>query len=792
MGSQSMSNTLTKAWAVVSLVGLVWMSYWLVFATGYRDFGTEFNDDGLLVIGDIRRNDAPVERAVPFKVDGPSGILDARQGDLLLEFDGYAVSQSDFALHGNWMPSPIAALKLSRNGEVFTLYYDKYPGSLSSIIIRWAPVVVATLVWMLGALAVFVYKGRDDSNQVFAAWCFAFALWMVGDRATLWSIPLSRSVSASLGPLLAPAYIDLAFRLIGRRSSRIARWVTRALYVGFGVISTLGIVLVIRASLSSEAVFDLLLYFNLALPLAGLSLVVGPMILWLGVTRPTANRRLLAWAGGITLLAVLPSLILDILPTLGGEFSRYRDIPLALYVVLPLTFGFLLFRSQNFNLDRLLSRTAILLLLGIVSVIIFATVDIFSGGGANEYLLVALVTTLGVLAVVGVLYERNQDTIERILYGESRHLEQAIVDLTGNLPQVNEQSDLVRMVSEDIRLKLGVKRAELYLADRAGEVTCFSGEKQTIVLALPATHARPVLLRQITPHAIWDEYPWAEAALSIVFRSVPVGVVLLGCKPLDEKYNLKEIQYLESISKLLDLGFERIWLNKAQEEALVHEIGTIARASLDIANDLHDGPVALLEAILLHIDDIGSATGDERIRRLNKTTKEAISQIRSIVDSVRPRILTESTKLILQEAVDSYRRAAPRIRCETAIGIDYGVRLSLPANDALYRIVRGALQNVTEHSQATHVRVAAECRDDKVFVAIEDNGIGVTREHSLTRTELVKDGHFGIQFFYDYAASAGGACRVGPARSGGTLVEVVLPTLQNPASAPVAGATAIA
>ena len=35
------------------------------------------------------------------------------------------------------------------------------------------------------------------------------------------------------------------------------------------------------------------------------------------------------------------------------------------------------------------------------------------------------------------------------------------------------------------------------------------------------------------------------------------------------------------------------------------------RQSLDIANDLHDGPVALLEAVLLHIDDIGSTTGDE-------------------------------------------------------------------------------------------------------------------------------------------------------------------------------------
>lgn len=787
-----MTSTLTKVWAVVSLVGVAWMSYWLVLVTGYRDYGTEFNDLGQLVIREVRRDDAPVEQAVPFKVDGPPGISDARQGDLLLAVDGYPISQSDYVLHSNWAPSPNLALTLSRGGETFTLYYDKYPGTLSSIIIRWSPVVVATLVWILGALAVFVYRGRDLNHHIFASWCFAFALWMVGDRASSWSIPLSRTVTAVLGPLLAPAYIDLAFRLIGRRWSRPVQWVVRALYLGFGALSVAGLTLVVRASLAPETIFDLLIYLTVALPLAGLSLIVGPVIMGLGALKPTAYRRLLVWASGLTLLAVLPSFLLDIVPTLMGEFSRYRDIPMALYVVLPVTFGYLLFRSQNYHLDRLLSRTAILLLLGIVSVLVFAFVDILSGGGANENLLIALVTTLSVLVVVGILSERQQDAIDRILYGESRNLEQAIVDLAGNLPQINEQSDLVRMVSANIQGKLGVKRAELYLTNRLGVVTCFSEDTRTAAPTLPATDATPVLLKQTTPHALWDTHPWADTALTIAFRSVPVGVVLLGTRPQGEKYNLKEIQYLESVVRLLDLGFERIWLNKAQEEALILEIGSIARASLDIANDLHDGPVALLEAVLLHIDDLGSTTSDERVSRLNRTTKEAISQIRSIVDSVRPRILTESTKLLLQEAVDAYRRSAPRIHCDTAIEIDYRVRLSLPANDALYRIVRGALQNVTQHAQATRVRVAASCRDDKVFITIEDNGIGVAREQSLTRTELVKDGHFGIQFFYDYAASAGGACRVGQAREGGTLVEVVLPTLPNPAAASFAAAPATA
>ncbi len=787
-----MSNMLSKLWAAASLAGLLWMAYWLVFAIGYRDYFTEFDDRGRLVISDIRREDAPADLATPSRIEGAPGVADALPGDLVLDYDGYAISQSDFALHSNWWPSPTASIGLARGSDRFVIVFDKYPGTLSNVIVRWAPIIVSAAVWILGALALFVYKGYQNDSALFAIWCFTLALWLIGDRATLWSVPLSRTVSATLGPLLAPAYIDLALRLVGWRSARNAQRVLKFLYYVFGATALLGLVLVIRASVQPDTLFDLLTYFDVALPLAGLSLLVAPIVLGLGAMRPIANRRLLAWASGVTLVAVLPSLILDILPTLGGGFSRYRDIPIALYVVLPLVYGYLLFRAQNYSLDRLLSRTAILLLLGIVSVLVFATVDIASGGGANESLLVALVTTLGVLFLVGLLYERYQDAIERILYGESRHLEQALVDFTANLPQVNEQADLVNMVLRDMRGRLGVKKAELYLANRSGEVLRFSEDKTAHVQALPVTGASSVLLRQITPHPLWTDSEWAEAALTIVFRSVPVGVVLLGPKPEGEKFNLKEIQYLESMIRLLDLGFERIWLNKAQEEALVQEIGLIARASLDIANDLHDGPVALLEAILLHIDDLRSASHDERLTRLNRSTKEAISQIRSIVDSVRPRILTESTKLILQEAIDGYRKTMPGIRLDSAISLDYGVRLSLPANDALYRIVRGALQNILQHSKATQVWVIAECRDGKVLVTIEDNGVGVQMPHSLTRTELVKAGHFGIQFFYDYAASAGGACRVGPGRSGGTLVEVVLPIMQDQVATSTAGTVAAA
>lgn len=775
-----MSTSLARIWAVVSLAGFVWMTYWLVFATGYRDYFTEFDDQGRLIISTMRREDAPAALATPLSVEGPSGIVDARPGDIVLSYDGYPTSQSDYVLHSNGLPSSTASISLDRNGETYTIIFEKYPGSFSHVTVRWAPIAVAAVVWILGALTLAVFGGQRLESALFASWCFTMALWLVGDRATLWFIPLSRTISATLGPLLVPMYLDLAVRLVGWRSASLARWALRTAYLLFGLAALVGLMLVVRAGSSGAALFDLLAYFNWVLPLAGLSLIVGPAILGVGALRPVANRRLLAWAALATFIAALPSLVLDILPTLGGAFSRYRDIPIALYVVLPIVYGYLLFRAQHLNLDRLFSRTAMLLLLGVLAVLVFAAVDVASGGGANESLLIALVTALLVLVLVGVLYERFQDPIERVLYGESRKLSRAVIELTSSLPFVNEQADLVNMVLRDIPAKLGVQSAEFFLVHRNGQVSRITSAGSEWAETLPTAPQNSILLRQASDHAIWKDYPWAGAILTIGFRGATVGRVLLGQKSQEEPFNLKEIQFLESVLPLLDLGFERIWLNQSQEEALIQEIGSIARASLDIANDLHDGPVALLEAVLLHIDDLRSGSSDDRLGRLNQSTREAIRQIRSIVDSVRPRILTESTKLILQEAVDSFRKSTSGVRCEVRIDLDYDTHLSLPANDALYRIVRGALQNVKEHAQATEVRIQAHTKDGKVVVSIEDNGVGLARAHSLTRTELVKERHFGIQFFYDYAASAGGVCRVGPSHSGGTSVEIILPTLQTP------------
>lgn len=773
-----MSTRLVRLFAVVSFAGLVWMAYWLVFVTGYRDYFFVINERGQVVVSDTERVAVSADRATPLRIEGGLGIADARDGDILLSYDGIPISQSDFVLHSNGLPSPTASVGLDRDGKTFTIVFEKYPGSFSHVAVRWALIVVAAVAWLLGVLAIWVYAGQNPERVLFASWCFAIALWLVGDRSIFWTIPLSRTASATLGPLLAPMYIDLALRRVGWRSAPFARW---ALRVGYGIASiaaVAGLILVVGAEFSTVALLGLFSFYDWVFPLAGLSLLVGPAILALGALGPIVNRRLLAWSALLTAVAVLPSLVLDILPTLGGAIPRYRDVPITLFVVLPIVYGYLIFRANNFQLDGLISRTAILLLIGITAVLVFAVVDVASGGGADESLLIALMTALLVLVLVGVLHERFQDPLERVLFGKSHRLQQAVIELTASLPTVNEESDLVKMALVDIPGKLGVSSAELFLVNRSAQVTRFTPTNSVTVAAFPAVPKTSILLHQSSHDSLWADFPSAGAILTVAFRGTPVGLVFIDRKPQDEPFNLKEIQFLESVLPLIELGFERIWLNDAQEEALIQEIGNITKSNLDIANDLHDGPVALLEAALLHIDDLRTGDGDGGLSRLDQTTREAIRQIRSIVDSVRPRILTESTKLILQEAADSYRRSAPGTHFESHIDLDYDTSLSLPANDALYRIIRGALQNVREHSKASKVHLRAHRKDNTVVVTIEDNGVGLARTHSLTRTELVKDGHFGIQFFYDYAASAGGICRVGPAPSGGTCVEVILPILQ--------------
>jgi signal transduction histidine kinase len=92
---------------------------------------------------------------------------------------------------------------------------------------------------------------------------------------------------------------------------------------------------------------------------------------------------------------------------------------------------------------------------------------------------------------------------------------------------------------------------------------------------------------------------------------------------------------------------------------------------------------------------------------------------------------------------------------------------------AVYRAAREAIANVTQHAEASTVRITLGPReDDTVCLRVIDNGVGIPPDAFDRRGE----GHFGLHMLADNITDLGGRFTVTAAAGGGTVAEAVVPT----------------
>jgi len=103
-------------------------------------------------------------------------------------------------------------------------------------------------------------------------------------------------------------------------------------------------------------------------------------------------------------------------------------------------------------------------------------------------------------------------------------------------------------------------------------------------------------------------------------------------------------------------------------------------------------------------------------------------------------------------------------------GVETELEVQPTRDDALvYRVVREALRNVTEHAQARRVIVAVTA----LGATIRDDGAGFDAAQRAQRRE---QGHVGLSLLEDLVTEAGGRLAVSSAPGLGTTVTLELPT----------------
>jgi signal transduction histidine kinase len=208
-----------------------------------------------------------------------------------------------------------------------------------------------------------------------------------------------------------------------------------------------------------------------------------------------------------------------------------------------------------------------------------------------------------------------------------------------------------------------------------------------------------------------------------------VGEVVVGLRAGDLRLSAADENVLKIVAPLLAQTIRARALAADLQTSRGEAIQAIEEERRRLRRDLHDGLGPTLTGVAFATDAARNklrddpSGADELLARLRSDTASAITEIRRLVEGLRPPALDE---LGLVAAVRQQARGM-----HTAGGAPLSVTISAPdpmpelpaaAEVAAFRIVVEALTNVARHSGSAEAHVALGVADSALTIVVEDGG----------------------------------------------------------------------
>ncbi|WP_330183994.1 sensor domain-containing protein [Nocardia sp. NBC_01503] len=234
---------------------------------------------------------------------------------------------------------------------------------------------------------------------------------------------------------------------------------------------------------------------------------------------------------------------------------------------------------------------------------------------------------------------------------------------------------------------------------------------------------------------------WGMAAVSSTTGLFVLWLALQA--PVVARWQARIVAALLGPAKGLELAHRVAALTATRAAALDAHGAELRR----IERDLHDGAQARIAAVIMQLgvaDQLRQrdpAAADELVRKAQDTATAALSELREVVRSVYPPVLSDrglasaisalAARSPIPCTVDLGRGAQPPSSEDTAPGphaADAFPRRPAAVEAAAYFVIAEALTNATKHSRAQHVSVSLGGTTELLTVEIRDDGVGEARD----------------------------------------------------------------
>jgi PAS domain S-box-containing protein len=233
------------------------------------------------------------------------------------------------------------------------------------------------------------------------------------------------------------------------------------------------------------------------------------------------------------------------------------------------------------------------------------------------------------------------------------------------------------------------------------------------------------------------------------------------------------------------IGYVRVGRDITERKRMEVELREVRRRLLgrteteriELAQELHDGPMQELYGLVYQIKSLEENVADTDIKGTLESSRDKLQQVindlRLTASDLRPPALAPfGLYKAIQSHAEQYNRSNPELKVSLDLQED-GLELSEEVRLALFRIYQVALTNVIRHAQATQVDIRFHINEHQILLEVEDNGVGF--QASKRWIELAREGHLGLIGASERAESIGGRLKVESQPGKGSTVRVAVP-----------------
>ena len=301
-----------------------------------------------------------------------------------------------------------------------------------------------------------------------------------------------------------------------------------------------------------------------------------------------------------------------------------------------------------------------------------------------------------------------------------------------------------------------------------------------------ATHCEPVVVDDVTTddrfYAGIDRVSSFTTnnllCVPLMSKGEVIGVLQLLNKKSGDLFDEDDVNILNIFASQSAAAIESARLYEAVREERDRVVAVEEDVRRRLARDLHDSLAQMLAAALMNVRFMNEEVSKQNaisttdLSALEDVISKALFHVRTMLFDLRPVILETQGLAAALEAYTKRLRKEGTGRLRLSVNHALG-RLTPKVETAVFSIIRESLNNVRRHARAKNIRVALDRDDEKLYVAIEDDGQGF--DVDLVERMYGERGSIGLLNMKEWAETVGGALAIESEIGQGTKVTMTVP-----------------